>query len=114
MRTLSLSLRVTGDDDDDVDVDVEELNEEVDDDEQSFHQGPGAGADPSIVRWQVKMRRLSLTMRSRIFHRAEAGAGASFDPDAEELNDGAVVVVQVFTDEQRCQQKLSLSGRGAE
>ena len=37
MRTLSLSLRVTGDDD----VDVEELNEAVDDDEQSFHQGPG-------------------------------------------------------------------------
>ena len=27
----------------------------MDDDEQSFHQGPGAGADPSIVRWQVKM-----------------------------------------------------------
>ena len=25
---------------------------------------------------------------------------------------GDVVVVQVFTDEQRCQQKLSLSGRG--
>lgn len=37
-----------------------------------------------------------------------------FYADAEELNDGAVVVVQVFTDEQRCQQKLSLSGRGAE
>ena len=98
-----------------VEVLDEELNEAVDDDEQSFHQGPGAVADPSIVRWQVKMKIvMTLTMRSRIFHRAEAGAGASFDPDAEELNDGAVVVVQVFTDEQRCQQKLSLSGRGAE
>ena len=53
MRTLSLSLRVTGDDDDD--DDIEELNEAVDDDEQSFHQGPGAVADPNIVRWQVKM-----------------------------------------------------------
>ena len=49
-----MSLRVTGDDDDD--VDVEELNEAVDDDEQSFHQGPGAVADPNIVRWQVKMK----------------------------------------------------------
>ena len=116
--TRMLTLRVTGVDDDgagDDDDDAEELNEAVDDDEQSFHQGPGAVADPNIVRWQVKMKIvMTLTMRSRIFHRAEAGAGASFDPDAEELNDGTVVVVQVFTDEQRCQQKLSLSGRGAE
>ena len=31
MRTLSLSLRVTGDDDDDVDAGAEELHEAVDD-----------------------------------------------------------------------------------
>ena len=35
-----------------------------DDDEQSFHQGPGAVADPNIVRWQVKMKIvMTLTLR---------------------------------------------------
>ena len=77
MRTLSLSLRVTGDDD----VDVEELNEAVDDDEQSFHQGPGAVADPNIVRWQVKMKivmTLTLTWLLTICSKI-AGIGAGLD-----------------------------------
>ena len=32
--------------------------------------------------------------------------------DAEGMNDEVVVVVQVFTNEQRCQQKFSRLGRG--
>ena len=77
-----LTLRVTGVDDDgagDDDDDAEELNEAVDDDEQSFHQGPGAVADPNIVRWQVKMKIVMtltwlLTICSKI-----AGIGAGLD-----------------------------------
>ena len=52
-----------------------------DDDEQSFHQGPGAVADPNIVRWQVKMKivmTLTLTWLLTICSKI-AGIGAGFD-----------------------------------
>ena len=53
----------------------------MDDDEQSFHQGPGAVADPNIVRWQVKMKivmTLTLTWLLKVCSKI-AGIGAGFD-----------------------------------
>ena len=55
--------------------------EAVDDDEQSFHQGPGAVADPNIVRWQVKMKivmTLMLTWLLKVCSKI-AGIGAGLD-----------------------------------
>ena len=48
----------------------------------------------------LKVRRVAGFVQYALHHHLDLGA------DAEGLNEGAVVVVQVFTDEQRCQQKF--------